>query len=199
MYDSSDIIDKLATLIDKKRIKHSIGVSNSAAELAEHYGVDISKARLAGMLHDCAKCLSYEDMLTRCNKYELKLDNISIKYKALIHGPLGALIASDIFHINDCEILDAIACHTTGKKGMTLFDKVICLADYIEPDRQFLGIDEIREYAFKDINKALLKALELSLRHVLDRGKLLHMGTVEARNELLMEIDGRCDMIGARD
>ena len=195
MQDREKIIGRLGTLMDQKRLKHSIGVSRCAAELAEKYGVDTEKAELTGLIHDCAKCLSYDESMRLCQKYGFEPDEISKANKALLHAPLGAFLAEDIFRIQDREILDAIACHTTGKKGMTLFEKVICLADYIEESRQYPGVEDIRAYAFRDINKALLVALELSIRNVMDRGKLLHPMTVEARNDLLLEIEdsGKAD------
>ncbi|HHY82644.1 MAG TPA: HD domain-containing protein [Clostridiales bacterium] len=186
-YDS--IVNELSKWIDDKRLKHSYGVSECAAKLAEHYGADADKARLAGLIHDCAKNLPDQEALRLCKKYHFQPDAISCMNKALLHAPLGALLAQEIFGIHDREILDAIACHTTGKKGMSLFEKIICLADYIEEGRRYEGVDNIRSLAFKDINKALLTAFELSIRNVLDRGKLLHPMTVESRNAILLEIE----------
>lgn len=184
-----EIISKLKKLIDGKRLKHSIGVSRCAAELAARYGIDAEKAEIAGLVHDCAKNLPYDEMIKLCSRYGFEPDNISKTNKALIHAPLGAYMANDIFGISDREIIDAIACHTTGKTGMTTFEKILCLADYIEPERQYPGVDEIRALAVTDINRALLKALELSIRNVMERGKLLHPMTVDARNYLLTEIE----------
>lgn len=189
MYDRERIIKKLSLLIDEKRLNHSIGVSRCAVLLAKHYGADAEKAELAGLVHDCAKCLPDEESVRLCGKYGYEPDSITKANKVLLHAPLGALLAEDCFQIQDREILDAIACHTTGKQGMTLLEKVICLADYIEDSRQFSGIEDIRAFAYIDINKALLTALELSIRNVMDKGKLLHPMTVEARNYLLMEIE----------
>jgi len=175
----------LSTLIDESRLEHSVNVSVCARDLALKYGADTGKAELTGLIHDCAKCLTYDKMLELCKKYDLKTDEISKTSRALLHGPLGACLARDLFGIDDDEILSAIACHTTGKKGMNLLDKVVCLADYIEPLRRFDGVEEIRQLAFTDIDLALLKALEISIVHVINSGLLLHPATVEARNELL--------------
>lgn len=189
MYDREDVIKRLSTLIDEKRLSHSIGVSRCAAKLAEQYGADAEKAELAGLVHDCAKCLPYEESIRLCRKYGFEPDSITKANKALLHAPLGALLAEESFQIKDREILNAVACHTTGKQGMTLLEKVICLADYIEDSRQYSGVEDIRAFAWVDINRALLTALELSIRNVMDRGKLLHPITVEARNWLLKEIE----------
>ncbi len=183
-----EIIGWLSQWVDKKRLEHSLGVSRTAALLALHYGVDVDKARIAGLVHDCAKCLSYEEMATRLKEYGMMLDPISMGDRALIHGHLGAEMVRRMLGIEDPEILNAIACHTTGKKRMALLDKILCLADYIEPGRQYAGIGTIRQLAYKDIDRALLKGMEFTIRHVLDSGSPLHPGTVEARNELLAAI-----------
>ncbi len=190
MKDREKIIGQLSTLMDESRLKHSIGVSRCASELAKRYGVDGEKAELAGMLHDCAKCLSRDQSVRLCQKHGWEPDSIEQANPSLLHAPLGAFLAEDLFRIRDQEILDAIACHTTGKKGMTLFEKIICLADYMEESRQYPGVEDIRAFAFHDINRALLLAFELSIRNVLDRGKLLHPMTVDARNDLLLAMDG---------
>jgi predicted HD superfamily hydrolase involved in NAD metabolism len=189
MYNLEDIIKKLRTLIDERRLSHSIGVSQCAVKLAKHYGADVEKAEVAGLVHDCAKCLPYEESIRLCGIYGFEPDSISKANKALLHAPLGAFLAEDRFQIQDREILSAVACHTTGKKDMTLLEKIICLADYIEDSRRYSGVEDIRAIAYVDINKALLTALEMSIRVVLDRGKLLHPMTVEARNSLLKEIE----------
>ena len=189
MQDREQIIGKLGTLVDSKRLKHSLGVSRCAVELAGRYGADRKKAELAGLVHDCAKCLTCGESIRLCEKHGFEPDSISKANRALLHAPLGAFLAEDVFGIQDREILDAIACHTTGKKGMTVFEKVICLADYIEESRQYPGVEDIRAYAFHDIDRALLTALELSIRNVMDRGKLLHPMTVEARNDLLLAVE----------
>jgi len=190
MVDYDSIIRELGKWIDEKRLKHSIGVSECAVRLAAHYGADVEKARLAGLIHDCAKSLPAEEAERLCRKYHFQPDVITCKNKALLHAPLGALMAQDVFGITDKEILDAIACHTTGKAGMSLFDKIICLADYIEEGREYEGVEKIRSLAYEDINKALLTAFDLSIRNVLERGRLLHPMTIESRNALLLEADG---------
>lgn len=189
MHDHRGIIERLSKMIDRYRLEHSLAVSRSAVELAARYGLDKEKAELAGLLHDSAKCLSYDESIRLCERYGYEPDSITKSSKALLHAPLGAFIAEDLFGVKDREVLAAIACHTTGKRNMTMLDKIICLADYIEEGRQYPGVDQIRSYAFSDLNKALMTALELSIVHVVEEGLLLHPITVEARNCLLMEIE----------
>ncbi|NLB42186.1 MAG: HD domain-containing protein [Clostridiales bacterium] len=195
MVNLNGIIGELEKWIDERRLHHSIGVSRCAVDLAKQYGVDEEKARLAGLVHDCAKCLSLEKSLELGKRYGYDADEISQHNKALLHAPIGAHLAADLFNIKDPEILEAIACHTTGKEDMTLLDKIIFVADYIEEDRNYPGVEEIRRLAYIDLNESLLKALELSIKSVLERGRLLHPMTIEARNYLIMETSdekGKC-------
>ena len=186
-YDS--IVKVLENWIDEKRLRHSKGVSRCAMEMADHYGADKEKAELAGLVHDCAKCLTPEKSLSLCKKYGYDADEIALRNMALLHAPLGAYLARELFDIHDKAILDAIRWHTTGKKKMTLLDKIIFVADYMEEGRSFPCVEEIRNLAYIDLDKALITALELSIRNVLDRGKLLHPKTIEARNYLIMRLD----------
>ncbi|HZK33883.1 MAG TPA: bis(5'-nucleosyl)-tetraphosphatase (symmetrical) YqeK [Bacillota bacterium] len=181
----------LRALIDKKRLRHSVNVSKYAGKLAELYGADVKKAELVGMIHDCAKCLPYEKMLELCKGYSYEPDEIAIKSRALLHAPLGAYLAADMFGIKDMEVIKAIRCHTTGKRGMSLLEKVICLADHIEPMRTYPGVDEIRECAQVDINKALLMAFESSIDHVIKKGGLLHPASIDARNDIILLVTGQ--------
>ncbi len=187
MVDLNGIVGELENWIDKRRLHHSVGVSRCAVDLAKHYGVDEEKAKLAGLVHDCAKCLSLEESLELGRKYGYEADEISLRNKALLHAPIGAHLAADLFNIEDPEILESIACHTTGKEDMALLDKIIFVADYIEEDRNYPGVEEIRRLAYVDLNESVIKALELSIKNVLERGRLLHPMTVEARNFLIAE------------
>jgi predicted HD superfamily hydrolase involved in NAD metabolism len=187
MVDLSDIVEELRRWIDERRLQHSMGVSRCAVDLARHYGVDEAKAELAGLVHDCAKCLSLDKSLDLGRKYGFEADEISLNNNALLHAPLGAYLAGDLFGIQDTEVLEAIACHTTGKENMSLLDKIIFVADYIEVDRNYPGVKEIRKLAYADLNESVIKALELSIKNVLERGRLLHPMTIEARNYLIME------------
>ncbi|NLC44128.1 MAG: HD domain-containing protein [Clostridiales bacterium] len=187
MVDFNGIVVELGKWIDERRLHHSIGVSRCAVDLAKHYGVDEDKAKLAGLVHDCAKCLSLEKTLELGRNYGFEADEISLRNKALLHAPIGAYLARDLFEIKDPEILEAIACHTTGKEDMDLLDKIIFVADYTEEDRNYPGVEEIRRLAFIDLNESVIRALELSIKNVLERGKLLHPMTIEARNFLIME------------
>ena len=181
MFDRYRILETLKNWIDEYRLEHSVNVSKCAAQLAGHYGADVEKAELTGLIHDCAKNLPLDKALELGEKYGYEPDMITRMNPILIHAPLGAYLARELFDIDDPEILDAIAWHTTGRKNMTLLEKIICLADFIEEGRSYNGVEDIRKLAFVDINRALLAGFDYPLKHC-NKGKFLHPMTIEARN-----------------
>ena len=179
-------IDELVKKIGEKRAYHSIGVMNTAINLAKAHDYDIEKARIAGLLHDCAKYRDRSYLLKRANDFGIILDNIMLENTELIHGPLGAKVAKYEFGVSDEEILDAICYHTTGRENMTTLDKIIYIADYIEPNRDFPGVEEARKLAYIDLNKCLKFAMENTIIFLLKQGNLIHIDTIEARNYLVL-------------
>ena len=132
--------------------------------MAMRYDEDVEKALLAGLLHDCAKCISGENKIKLCNKYHLSVSEVEKKNPSLLHAKLGAFLAAKKYHIKDKDVINAIASHTTGCPNMTLLDKIIYIADYIEPGRKELpNMAEVRKLAFTDINECLYRILEDSL------------------------------------
>ena len=177
----------LAQELSPKRFNHSLGVSIMAEALAVEFGEDPDKARIAGLLHDCARGFSNNSLLQQAEKFAIVVDNVQKKQPVLLHAPIGAKIAELKYGIQDREMLSAIECHTTGKAGMTLLDKIIYLADVIEPGRYFSGVDKLRSLAKQNLSNALLGAYDLSIKFVIDKGRLLHPDTVEGRNSLLFD------------
>lgn len=162
--------ERLEKKLTKKRYEHSLGVEYTAGCLAMVHGVDTERALTAGLLHDCAKCLSAEDKIARCKKHNLPISEIEYKNPELLHAKLGAFYAAEKYGIEDDEILSAIACHTTGKPDMTTLEKIIFVADYIEPNRKPLPeIEEIRREAFADIDRSIVHILKNTLSY-LDTG-----------------------------
>jgi predicted HD superfamily hydrolase involved in NAD metabolism len=154
--DFRKIKKKLKDELDKERYRHTLGVASTATCLAMRYEVDLDTANLAGMLHDCAKCIPDKKKYALCEKYKLQLSNSEKNNPALLHAKLGAYVARDQYGIHDQEILDAITWHTTGKANMSTLEKIIFIADYIEPGRtKQKNLALIRKTAFTDLDEAM--------------------------------------------
>jgi len=187
MIEYEAVAEQLRSQLSEKRYFHSIGVSQTAVRLAHQFGADVQKAALAGLLHDCARALPNAQLLSTAEEWGLRVDLIERCTPVLLHAKLGALLAARKYGVSDSEICQAIACHTTGGPGMTKLDKVIYLADVIEPSRSFQGVEELRKLAEESLNGALLAAYNQSVIHILHNGGLLHPDTVAGRNELVMQ------------
>jgi len=176
---------KLKEKLTEKRYIHSVNVMEVAVKLADKYNADRDKAAVAGILHDCARCMKYEDAVNLSKSYNVLVDEETIKQIELLHGPLGEAIARNEYGIDDKEILSAIRYHTTGHGNMTLLEKIIYIADYIEPARNFECVEEARKLAFEDIDRAVLFSLDNTIRYLLLKGALIHGYTIEARNSII--------------
>ncbi|NLJ55880.1 MAG: HD domain-containing protein [Firmicutes bacterium] len=164
---------------------HSRGVEKCACRLAQVYGVDKAKASLAGLLHDYGKI--YPEKVLRQIALEQSLgDELIFREPKLLHAPVGAWLLRHELGIGDEDVLAAIRVHTTGAAGIPLLAKIVYLADYIEPGRVYPGVDELRRIAFKNLNQALLNALERTIKHVLEKKKVLHPDSIAFRNSLLL-------------
>lgn len=164
---------KLKRKLSSSRYQHTLGVSYTAACLAMKYKEDIDKAALAGMLHDCAKYMSSEEMLNIAIKKKIDISDVEKIKPDLLHAKLGSYFAIHKYHVKDKEINNAILCHTTGKPNMTMFEKIIYVSDYIEPGRNTLKlprIDEVRKTAFEDIDLCLSMILEDTLKYLNESG-----------------------------
>ncbi len=181
------MLAQLSKTLSPKRLEHSIGVSKTAEEMAERFGCDRVKAKLAGLLHDIAREIPVEEFLPRAQAFGIVVNDIERAEPILLHAPLAAKIAEIEFQIHDTEILQAIFWHTTGGSHMSMLDKIIYLADVIEPGRNFGGLEEIRIMAHSDLDKALLLTLDHSISYILEQGGLIHPATIEARNDLLIK------------
>ena len=180
------IHNKLRTNIGLKRYNHSIGVMNVSIELARYYGSSIEKAALAGLLHDCGKLQGEKDLLKVANDFDIILDNVMKSNKELIHGVLGGILAKKEYNVVDEDILNAIRYHTTGRENMSLLEKIVYIADVIEPSRSFKGVEKIRKLTYKDINKGILYSMDSTIKLIVDRGKPIHLDTIRARNQLII-------------
>ncbi len=163
--------------LTKDRYHHTLGVAYIAVALAMRYNPDtrnsdfIKKAEIAGLLHDCAKCMDNDKKLKICDQNKIPYSSIESSHPYLLHGKVGAYIATTKFNISDDDILQAIIWHTTGRPNMSLLEKIIFIADYIEPSRRPIQeLDEIRQMAFIDINKTMEKILSNTLKYLETKG-----------------------------
>lgn len=187
----SDIKNDLKNRLSKARYVHSLGVASSAEELANRFGASAEKAYLAGLIHDSGKELSLDEMHVIVKEHHLQLDQEMLQSKALLHGPIGSIMAETLYDIDDEEIQSAIYFHTTGKAGMSKLDKIIFLADYIEPSRDFPGVEIIRKAAKEDLDQAMLVAYDSTIRHLLDQKLYIYPLTFEGRNDLVKSLKKR--------
>ncbi|MFC0188106.1 bis(5'-nucleosyl)-tetraphosphatase (symmetrical) YqeK [Fictibacillus aquaticus] len=188
--DRNKALELVRPHLTEHRYIHTLGVEKAAVELAGKYGADIEKARIAAILHDYAKFRPKEEMQAIVRQSSLP-DDLLLYGTELLHAPVGAMLLEKEAGIKDKEILSAVSYHTTGRDSMTLLEKVIFLADYIEPNRIFPGVDEVRELAETSLEKASLKALQNTILFLMKQNQLIYPFTILAYNGLLREIKGK--------
>ena len=175
------IREKLKASLKPGRYEHSLSVSFTCMALAMRYGYDLDKAELAGLLHDCAKCYDNNSIIAACRNSGMEFTEGELQAPSIIHSRLGARMAEEKFGVNDPEILSAIACHTTGKPDMSLLDKILYIADYIEPRRyKIKDLPAIRRLAFEDLDEALFQIMEGTLRYLKESGTYADIMTQNA-------------------
>lgn len=167
-----EIRDAIEKELTGKRFEHTLGVAYTAALLAECNDYTSETALLAGLLHDCAKCYSDQKLINICKKDNVELTETELKNKALLHGKAGAVVAKRKYKIEDEDILNAIKYHTTGRPNMTVLEKIIYVADYIEPGRkQVPNLSSLRKLAFQNLDAALIQILENIVNYLKSDGK----------------------------
>ena len=157
------------SLLKPSRVKHVLGCRDTAVELAKRWGADVTDAARAGILHDVTKAIDGPLQLTLCAAYGKLLDDFSKRYPKTLHALTGSMVAKRIFGENEA-VVSAIEFHTTGRADMTLLEKIIYVADYMEPNRDFPGVERLRELAFTDLDAALKLGLEMTLEHLGEQG-----------------------------
>ena len=157
--------------LDPKRYEHTLGVEYTAAALAMRYGGNIQKAQLAGLLHDCAKNMSGDKMIAICEKNHAEISDVERRNPSLLHAKAGSYLAETEYKVDDRDVICAIWNHTTGRPGMSLLEKIVFVADYIEPGRnKAQNLNMIRQLAFKDLDAAVCQILEDTLCYLEERG-----------------------------
>ena len=180
------------SMIKAKRIAHVQGTEGEAARLARRWGADETHARRAAILHDCTKYLDMEEQLQLCRKYGIVLDDLEQQAVKLLHSKTGACVARDVYGVSD-DIYDAIFWHTTGKADMSLLEKILYIADYMEPTRDFPGVERLRALAYEDLDAAVCLGCEMSIEEMAERGLPVHPNTVKARDWLKTHRKGTVD------
>ena len=175
---------EVVSLLKPDRVKHVLGCRDTAVTLAKHWGADETDAARAGLLHDITKALNGLQQLTLCHAYDIVLDDFSRENTKTLHALTGALVARRIFGENDA-VVSAISSHTTGKANMTLLEKIIYVADYMEPNRNFPGVEKLRDLAFTDLDGALKLGLEMTLAMLKEQGSAVSPGSMEALQWLM--------------
>ncbi len=182
-----DILAYYAEHLKPKRVRHCLGVEESAVALARHWGADPAKAALAGLLHDCGKSLPVEEMAQRAARAGFEVDRLCERSPGILHAPASADLARHDLGFDDEEVLSAIFWHTVPHQEMTLLETIVSVADAIEPNRDFAGVDELRGLAERDLTEAFRKSLALTMVYVLNGGWVLHPGSVAVYNELTLQ------------
>ena len=185
----SEIIEGYKKLLRERlsdrKYRHTLSVGDEAVKLAKIYKADPDKAYMAGLLHDITKEEPYEKQLELCARFAISLDQYDRRVPKILHAMTGAGFARVVLGVRDEDVLSAIYYHTTGRENMTLLEKIIYLADYVEPLRDFEGVDRVREWVYDDLDKALLIALTATTEEVIERGSIVSLNTIKARNFLI--------------
>lgn len=179
--DLSKLRKEIEKILEPKRYEHTLSVAYTAANLAAVHGEDVQKALVAGILHDCAKCLSHKKQMSLCEKYHVQLSEMeAYENSPLLHAKAGSILAQEEYGVDDEDILNAICYHTTGRPQMSMLEKIIYIADYIEPGRRHLKrfgeeapmerLTQIRQMSFRDLDEALYNILGDTLNYLKEKG-----------------------------
>lgn len=186
MYEIEVLEMKLREKLTDERYNHSKNVMIIAVELAQLFNVDIVKAKIAGLLHDYAKFLDAEQIHDYIKLFNLNYDEFLLKNPYLLHGPIGSEVIKLEFNIFDKDILNAIKYHTYGTVDMTDLEKIIYIADIIEPDRDYFeGLDELRTVAYQDLDHALKLSVKYTIDSLIQENKPIYYKTIELWNSLI--------------
>lgn len=180
-----DIREELRRMLDAERFCHCLEVEKTAVRLAGLHGADKRKAAVAGLLHDCAKTMSPSELLKKARKEKIRLDGFTASNPKLLHDKISAVVAEKHFKIRDRDVLSAIAHHTAGREKMTKLEKIIYLADHIEPGRKHAHVTRMRKIAGRDMDRAIALVASEMIQYLLKKGLPIYTQTVVTRNYYL--------------
>ncbi len=172
-------------MLSNQTYAHSLSTCETALDLARRFGTSEEKVGTAALLHDCAKSMSYDELVYNVQKYKIPVDKLELKTESLLHAPVGKKLASVLFGITDPQILSAIRYHTTAAPAMSTIAKIIYVADFIELARGHKGVVDARKAAEKDINKAMLFILRKKIPYLVKKKVLIHPRSVKTLNWFL--------------
>lgn len=180
-YNTDKIKQRLKRKLDADRYEHTIAVTYTATALAMRYNADLKKAELAGLLHDCAKCIPDDTKLNKCIKYHISITDTERNSPYLLHSKLGAFLAMNKYNVDDKDVINAILYHTTGRAAMSMLEKIIFIADYIEPGRtKAARLPEIRHVAFVDLDIAMHMILTDTVEYLKKKQTSFDLATEKA-------------------
>ncbi|HHV15770.1 MAG TPA: HD domain-containing protein [Gelria sp.] len=188
MLSEQEALAIIKSRLSNRRLQHSLQVAVEARELAVNFGVSPQKAYLTGILHDYAKGMPASELLNIATVNNLLEHEVDRLVPDLLHAPVGAFLLKTELGIDDEEILQAVKCHTLGSLHMSALDKIIYLADMIEPGRDFPGLERLKCLAWRNLDEGMLFGLESTIKYCLDQQRIIHPLTIEVRNHFLKEV-----------
>jgi predicted HD superfamily hydrolase involved in NAD metabolism len=188
MLSEQEALAIIKSRLSNRRLQHSLQVAVEARELAVNFGVSPQKAYLTGILHDYAKGMPASELLNIALTNSLLEHEVDRLVPDLLHAPVGAFLLKTELGIDDEEILQAVKCHTLGSLHMSALDKIIYLADMIEPGRDFPGLERLKCLAWRNLDEGMLFGLESTIKYCLDQQRIIHPLTIEVRNHFLKEV-----------
>lgn len=190
MWTIDEIQDYLKKNIGESRYIHTLGVVKTAKELAKINNEDENKAEVAALVHDIAKQMPIPEQIEILKANGIGIDIVTENSPQILHGFVGAILASSLIGIKDDDIINAIKNHTVARKNMSTLEKIIYIADYIEPNRSYPGVEDLRKITYENLNEGVLQGIENTISFVMSRRQLVHPDTIDARNYLILEIKG---------
>lgn len=181
------IVSKLKPLMKKYRYQHSLRVSVIAGKIAQYYHLPVEKAKISGLIHDCVKDYSLDELKSLINKYQISLTKVEKNIPKIWHAFVGAEMAKDIFQIDDLEILNAIRYHSTASSNMSLLGKIVYIADKIEPGRKSESMKKLWKIIWEDIDLVMLELLNEELKYLVSEHLVIHPATIEVRNKIIID------------
>ena len=181
-----DLIKTLEQELNYKRFVHTLSVAGTAASLAMCYGADLEKAEMAGLLHDCAKCIDVRKMQRLCEKAGLEVSSYERNSSSLLHSKAGSVLAAEKYGCTDPDILNAIRYHTTGRPGMSLLEKVIFVADFTSEERDYYGAEIMRQKSRESLEEAMIFGFQFTLCDLTKRKLAIHPDEVFCYNDIIL-------------